>query len=59
MQLQRELRRRGLLQPVAEQRLNAIGLAWQPQVSAAAYPYNSLDLTLACACRVMRQMQTI
>lgn len=32
MQLQRELRRRGLLQPVAEHRLNAIGMQWQPEV---------------------------
>lgn len=31
VQLQRELRRRGLLQPVAEHRLNAIGMQWQPE----------------------------
>jgi hypothetical protein len=32
VQLQRELRHRGLLQPVAEHRLNAIGMQWQPEV---------------------------
>lgn len=36
VQLQRELRHRGLLQPVAEYRLNAIGMQWQPQVRPPA-----------------------
>ena len=46
MQLQRELRQRDLMDPEALQRLDAIGLCWEPEVLPDAQSYDRHEVWL-------------